>query len=147
MDGSAEAVVKDLSKAFDHLIANLHAYGLSINVLELTQNYLLKRKQWVKIDNTFNAWKEMTVGLPQGSVLGPLLFNAFIIDIFVFVKKSQICNYADGTTTYACHGDLNTIINNLEADVSVLANWDLSIFMKLNDNKCHLMIFGKKLND
>ena len=86
----------------------------------------------------------MKVGVPQGSVLGPLLFNVFINDIFLFVNKKSICNYADDTTIYACHTDLNTIIKNLEADGSILSNWFSSNFMKLNDDKCHLMIFGNK---
>ena len=53
-----------------------------------------------------------------------------------------MCNHADDTTIYACHTDINTVIKNLEADGSILSNWFLSNFMKLNDDKCHLMIFG-----
>ena len=82
------------------------------------------------------------IGVLQGSVLGPLLFNVFITDTFLFVNKTKICNYADETTIYACHTDLNTIIKNLEADGSIVANWLSSNFIKLNDDKCHLMIFG-----
>ena len=149
--GFAGAVFMDLSKAFDSmnhglLIAKLHAYGLSIEALELIQNYLSHRKQRVKLNSTFSAWKEIKVGVPQGSVLGPLLFNVFINDIFLFVNKTKICNYADDTTIYACHTDPNTIIKNLEADGSILANWFSSNFMKLNDDKCHLMIFGNTKN-
>ena len=149
--GFAGAVFMDLSKAFDSmnhglLIAKLHAYGLSIEALELIQNYLSNRKQRVKLNSTFSAWNEIKVGVPQGSALGPLLLNVFINDIFLFVNKTKICNYADDTTIYACHTDLNTIIKNLEADGSILANWFSSNFMKLNDGKCHLMIFGNTKN-
>ena len=141
----------DLSKAFDSmnhglLIAKLHAYGLSIEALELIQNYLSNWKQRVKLNSTFSTWKEIKVGVPQGSVLGPLLFNVFINDIFLFVNKPKICNYADDTTIYACHTDLNNIIKNLEAYGSILSNWFSSNFMKLNDDKCHLMIFGNTKN-
>ena len=147
-EGFAGAVFMDLSKAFDSmnhglLIAKLHAYGLSIEALELIQNYLSNRKQRVKLNTTFSAWKETKVGVPQGSVLGPLLFNVFINDIFLFVNKTKICTYADDTTIYACHTDLNTIIKDLEADGSIISNWFSSNFMKLHDDKCHLMIFGK----
>lgn len=150
--GFAGAIFIDLSKAVDSmnhglLIAKLHAYELSIKALKLIQNYLSKRKQRVKINSTFSAWKEIKVGVPQGSVLGPLLFNVFVNDIFLFVNNTQICNYADDTTIYACHKDLNTIIRNLEAVGSILANWFSSSFMKLNDDKCHLMIFGSTKND
>ena len=58
-----------------------------------------------------------------------------------------MCNYADDTTIYACHRDLSTVISNVEADGSVLANWCSSNFVKLNDDKCHLMIFGNRTND
>ena len=107
-------------------------YGLSIEALELIQNYLSNRKQRVKLNSTFSARKEIKVGVPQGSVLGPLLLNVFTNDIFLFVNKTKICNYADDTTIYACHTDLNTIIKNLEADGSILAKWFSSNFMKLN---------------
>ena len=138
----------DLSKAFDSmkhglLIAKLHAYGLSIEALELIQNYLSNRKQRVKLNTTFCAWKETKVDVPQGSVLGPLLFNVFINDICLIVNKTKICTYADDTTIYACHTELNTIIKNLETVGSILSNWFSSNFMKLNDDNCHLMIFGK----
>ena len=78
--GLAGAVFIDLSKAFDsmtygRLLAKLHAYGLSIEALELIQNFLSNRKQRVKVNSTFSAWKEIKVGVPQLSVLGPLLFN------------------------------------------------------------------------
>ena len=141
-----------LSKAFDSmnhnfLIAKFHAYGLSINALELIQCYLSQRKQRIKINSTYCTWKEIKVGVPQGSVLGPLLFNIFINDIFLFLNKTKIYNYADDNTIYPWHRDLNAIISNIEAYGSVLANWFSSSVMKLNADKCHLMIFGNKTND
>ena len=63
-----------------------------------------------------------------------------------FVNNTNICNYADDTTIYACNSDLNTIINRLEIDSAVLAKWFSENYMKLNEDKCHLMIFGNKCN-
>ena len=147
--GLAGAVFMGLSKAFDcvnHglLIAKLSAYGLNMDALQLIRSYLTNRQQRVKINNSFSAWKEVKIGVPQGSVLGPLLFNVSVNDIFWFPHRTKICNYADDTTIFACHPDLDTIIKQLEEDSSVLEKWFSDNFLKLNDDKCHLMIFGDK---
>ena len=147
--GLAGAVFMDLSKAFDcvnHglLIAKLSAYGLNMDALQLIRSYLSNRQQRVKINSSFSDWKEIKIGVPQGSVLGPLLFNVFINDIFWFTNRTKICNYADDTTIFACHPDLDNIIKQLEEDSTVIVKWFSDNFLKLNDDKCHLMIFGGK---
>ena len=77
----------DLSKAFDCLshellLAKLHAYGFSIPALRLVYSYLKNRKQRTKINSAYSYWEEILFGVPQGSILGPLLFNIFLCDIF-----------------------------------------------------------------
>ena len=89
-------LVTDLSKAFgclsyDLLIAKLHAYGFDIPALRLLHNYLTNRNQRVKIDSTFSSWGEMLFGVPQGSVLGPLLFNIFFTWSISFHKRYWYC--------------------------------------------------------
>ena len=64
--------------------------------------YLSERKQMVKVNGAFSGWKESTKVVPQGSVLGPLLFNIFIDDIFSLVNETEVCNYADDTTIFTC---------------------------------------------
>ena len=111
--GKAGTVLMDLSKAFDcirHdlLIAKLHAYGFSQEALALINDYLTNRQQRVKVNGSFSSWKDLTRGVPQGSVLGPLLFNIYINDLFFFIQNSDICNYADDTTIYSCDRSLIT---------------------------------------
>jgi len=89
-NGYAAAVLMDLSKAFDTinhelLIAKLHAYGFSKNSLTLIRSYLRNRLQHVKINKSFSSWSELLLGVPQGSVLGPLLFNIYLIVMTYFL--------------------------------------------------------------
>ena len=142
----------DLSKAFDCLnhellIAKLSAYGFSPNALQLVHSYLSERKQRAKVNGSFSTWRETMIGVPQGSVLGPLLFNIYLNDLFMFVKDAQICNYADDTTIYACDGNIEGVIATLESDALKIAEWFPNNCMNLNEDKCHLMVFGDKSND
>ena len=150
--GKAGAVLMDLSKAFDcirHdlLIAKLHAYGFSHEALTLINDYLTNRQQRVKVNGSFSSWKDLTRGVPQGSVLGPLLFNIYINDLLLFIQNSDICNYADDTTIYSCDRNLDNITHKLENDCNVALKWFADNFMKLNADKCHLLVLGQRCDD
>ena len=104
------ALLTDLSKAFDCLthgllIAKLAAYGFDHSALMLIHNYLTGRKQRTKVNNYFSTWMDVVSGIPQGSILGPLLFNIYLNDIFYIITEENLANYADDNTPYTidCH--------------------------------------------
>ena len=97
------ALVTDLWKAFDCLdheltIANLMAYGFSLTALKLVHNYLLSRKQQTKINSSNSSLLEILFGVPQGSIVGPQLFNIFLIDLFFIIEDTDIASYTNGNT-------------------------------------------------
>ena len=105
--GVTGAVLTDLSKAFswlnhELLIAKLNTYGFSRSALLFIHSYLTDRKQRVNITGSFSTWTEAVQVVQQGSVLGPLLFNIYLNDLFMFLEETDICKYADDTAIYAC---------------------------------------------
>ena len=143
----AGAILMDLSKAFDCLnrellIAKLDAYGLGRSALDFIYSYLSARKQRVKVNGSFSNWRETNLGVPQGSVLGPLLFNIYVNDMLYLMEDAEICNYADDTTIYVVSDKIDDVVRRLEDGIAAVLNWFPNNYMKLNEEKCHVMIFG-----
>ena len=123
--GFVGTILMDLSKAYDCLphdlmVAKLEAYGISKESLQLISDYQSYRKQRTKIGSAYSDWANVIRGIPQGSIMGPLLFNIFINDIFLVVEKSDICNFADVNALYSHGSNLPLILNNLEHDMKIL---------------------------
>ena len=85
----------------------------------------------------------MTVGVPQGSILGPILFNIFINDLLLSITETDVCNFADGTTLYKCESDLDIVLENLEMDANVAINRVNNNEMVANPQKFQLMFFAR----
>ena len=95
--GYGGAVLMDLSNAFDTLnhdllIAKLHAYGFTKESLKLIKSYLTNRWQRTKVNTNFSSWTELLIGVQQESVLGSLLFNIYINDLFYITEMINVCN-------------------------------------------------------
>ena len=146
------AVLMDLSKAFDCLphdilLSKLVAYGMSPKSISLIHSYLSKRKQQVKIGGITSSWQEIKKGVPQGSILGPLLFNIFINDIFFFIKQSILYNYADDNTLSYSHANYEALVDVLEQESQVLTSWFDFNCMKANPDKFQAIAIGKRTHD
>ena len=142
---TAGAILTDLSKAFDSLnhnllLAKMAAYGFDENALLFIKDYLKDREQRTKVNGSFSSWQKVKHGVPQGSILGPLLFNIFINDMFFFIKDTKMANYADDSTLYTMNATIENLLNTLESETSTILDWFRLNEMKPNDDKCHLMI-------
>jgi len=141
------AVLMDLSKAFDcipHdiLITKMHAYGFSKNTLTFFYSYLKRRKQYVKINETCSDFKTILTGVPQGSILGPVLFNLFINDLFYSIKEADLYNFADDNTIYTYGFNLGNIFRKLQNDLQNILLWLENNSLKANPVKFQFMILG-----
>ena len=139
----------DLPKAFDTinnelLIAKLHAYGFSRHSLKLIIDYLTNRLQHIKINTTFSSWSDIVQEVPQGSVLGPLLFNIYLNDLFYTLKEIEVCNFADDTAPYVFDESLQVVLGNLEHHSDRAISWFECNYMRLKTDKCHLLVSGHR---
>ena len=147
--GFVGTIFMDLSKAYDcipHelLIAKLKCCGIGNGSLRLLLDYLTNRKQRTKIGSSCSSWCDINTGVPQGSILGPLLFNIFINDLFFSITKSEVYNFADDNTLYTCNKNLEHAFSNLKYDLRSVLDWFKINSMKANPGKFQFMVLGVK---
>ena len=142
------ALLTDLSKELNCLshklvLAKLHAHGFSIAALKLIHSYLTNTRQRIRINMSYSSSEEIVFRVPQGSILGPLLFNIFLCDLFFIMKDTDFSSYADDNTQYRTAGTIEEIIKLLERDSMMLFKWFSDNQMKANISKYHLLVNKK----
>ena len=139
----------DLSKAFDCIphdliIAKFAAYGFKRETLRLIYSYLKGRKQSLKINNTYSDYNEIISGIPQGSIFGLVFFNLSINDLFFFIGKASMHNFADDNTLSAWGETVSKLIDTLESESNVAIDWFTKNEIIINPDKFQAIILDKK---
>ena len=95
-------------------MAKLHVYGLDIDSLNVLQDYLSNGKQITKVDSFYSSWEAILSGVPQGSKLGPLLFNTLMRDMFLIIKTTYFTGYADDNTPLVVRDNITDVMKAVE---------------------------------
>ena len=142
-------VLMDLSKAFDcvprdFLLAKLAAYGVNESFLCYIYSYLLNRKQCVRINNINSDFLTVISGVPQGSIVGPILFNCFFNDFFYVIEIANAHNFAGDNTLTAFANSIPNLIHLLGSESIVAIKWFKENKMIVNPGKFQAIILDKK---
>ena len=137
----------DLKKAFDTvdhqiLLEKCYNYGLRGSIYQILANFLSNRQQFVEHDNKRSVLEKICYGVPQGSVLGPLLFLIYINDLPDQCRKTKSVLFADDTSILA-KGDNRECIKNLAEDTKQIDKWFKANKLSVNSEKCKLTSFSR----
>ena len=122
------------------------AFGFEDSETSLISDYLSKRYQRVKIGSVFSSYLEILRGVPQGSILGLILFNIFINDLIFFIQGTEVCNSADDTTIYSCSLNYKEAAHKLSNDTHIVLNWFKVNSMVANPGKFQVFL-GSKIDN
>ena len=142
-DQIVATVMIDLSKAFDTinhnlLLKKLYAYAIRGSDLSWFTDYLAERKMRVVVDGASSEWARVSMGVPQGSILGRLLFLIFMNDLPEVVEECTINLYADDTTIYSADANPVMLGSRVEGDLRRVADWISSNGLRMNVAKTQL---------
>ena len=129
------------------MIAKLEAYGFQKETLNLLYSYLTNRKQAVKIKDTTSDFLDILSGVPQGSILGPILFNIFLNDMFLFTKSTNPNNFADDNTLSAFKDTTEELIKTLEVGGKEAIDWLELNKMIANPKKFKAIVLNRNRSD
>ena len=143
------AVFIDLKKAFDTvphdgLLNKLFRYGIQDQPLPWFESYLTNRTQSVSIENHLSPAANISSGVPQGSVLRPLLFIIYINDLPLAVGLSSVMLYADDTVIFSAASSIDQLQLNLSLDLNVVSNWLTANGLFLNLKNTEYVVFGTR---
>ena len=142
-------IFMDLSKAFDTidhniLLSKLYNYGFRGVSYEWFKNYLTNRKQYVSYNHVNSSYENVNCGVPQGSILGPLLFVIYMNDICNSSKLLSFILFADDTTVFYSDHSIDNMVNVLNNELSEICNWFKCNKLSLNTDKTNLMFLGTR---
>ena len=145
----------DLSRAFDTishdiLSTKLEKYGIRGRALDWIKNYLSHRKQYVSFENTKSYTSSIDIGVPQGSILGPLLFILYVNDLHNITDRLLLVQFADDTSIFATGSSLPQVVSTIEHEMQYIIEWLKNNKLSLNVAKTNFMILtsrGKKYDD
>ena len=118
----------------------LKSFRLFTPWVHYRQALCLWSRQWIKINDIYSSWSEILFGVPQGSILGPLLFTIFVCDIFMFLPKNGVANYVDHNTPYSTGKGNHNIISDWKQISDILSNWFQDNYLKINPDKYHVLL-------
>lgn len=144
-----DVVYTDFTKAFDHLdhsrlLCKLHRYGFSDSLVQLLRSYLLNRSQYVECRGIKSKPFRALSGVPQGSILGPLLFNLFIDDVSCRLSARHLL-YADDMKLFQCISTISDCLC-LQRNLDILSEWSRDNLLTLNISKCSVLSFYRIKN-
>ena len=144
-------VFLDIAKAFDvvkHdiLILKLECMGIPNSITKLLTCYLTNRSQYILHDGLKSNICKTNTGVPQGSILGPTLFNIYVNDLPNFIQNSEVAMFADDVACFNTNHDINTLYQTMQQDLKAIEHWYASNHLAININKSNFIIFKSRAN-
>ena len=131
----------------DRLLSKLSADDFDESAIALIANYLSNQYQSVKIGSTFRSYLEISRGVPQVSILGPISLKLFINDLMFFIQETEVCNFADDTTIYWCSPNFEEATLKLYNDTHLILNLFRINSMVAKPGKFHIMFLGSNIDN